>query len=212
MQGKVAKNKFNTSFSLPQNIKERYRRAAHEIHSSPGAVGGAEPRLPRLTQRPRPRGQRDPDGSAGRERAGPPPSQSSCFQQMPSLGFAGRCQEKATPEPSVLRSGKQCEPGGGAGSAPGYRLLSACHGHSPHPQSANCRCRDTRPTPSNTEPGPLQQGLSRSEAASRAPSHPRENTKRRRMGKRHTRSCSVKYGCEREEKGESLAFPVCHVC
>lgn len=94
MQGKVAKNKFNTSFSLPQNIKERYRRAAHEIHSLPGAVGGAELQLARLTQRPRPRGQRDPDGSAGRERAGPPPSQSSCFQQMPSLGFAGRCQEK----------------------------------------------------------------------------------------------------------------------
>lgn len=94
MQGKVAKNKFNTSFSLPQNIKERYRRAAHEIHSLPGAVGGAELQLARLTRRPRPRGQRDPDGSAGRERAGPPPSQSSCFQQMPSLGFAGRCQEK----------------------------------------------------------------------------------------------------------------------
>lgn len=64
------------------------------MHSSPGAVGGAEPQLSRLTQRPRPRGQRHPDGIAGRERAGPPPSQSSCFQQMPSLGFAGRCQEK----------------------------------------------------------------------------------------------------------------------
>lgn len=79
----------------------------------------------------------------------------------------------------------------------------------PHPQSANCRCRDTRLTPSNTEPGPLQQGLSRSEAASRAPSHPRENTKRRRMGKSHIRSCSIKYDGEREEKRQSLAFPEC---
>lgn len=185
MQGKVAKNKFNTSFSLPQNIKERYRRAAHQIHSSPGAVGGAELRLSRLTQRPRPRGQRDADGSAIPKQLFSADALSRLCREVP---------RKAIPEPSVLGSGEQCEPGAGAGSAPGYRLLSAWHGHigagtlprpRPHPQSVNGGCRDTRLTPSITEPGPLQQGPSRSKAASRTPSHPSESTKRRRMGRSH---------------------------
>lgn len=81
----------------------------------------------------------------------------------------------------------------------------------PHPQSANCQRRDTRLTPSNTEPGPLQQGLSCSRAASRAPSHPRERTKRRRMGRSHIRSCSVKCDCEREEREKVWHFH-CATC
>lgn len=175
-------------------------------------------------------------GAPGRERARNQLFWSSCSQQMPSLGFAGRCQEKPPQSHLYFEVRNSASLVHTLECAPSYQLLSAWYEHirtatlqgwsqpgagrgtaSPAPRKA--QAADARAqgwpwaTPVKQSLVPYSKVCTAPKQASRAPSCPRENTKRVRMGRSNFLSSSVKYDCKLEEReSEAWHFHMCHIC